>query len=233
MNEPDDHGDRQFDDLLREFGPDIPQPELDDPARARLMALIDGPDARPAGRIGRSARWLKPVAAAGIAAAAVLGVSCIVLWTSLGRVRDQLAMSHRQTEEVFQLLASARRTQPSIPPPQDLEGLSSSDLVLITFHHDLCPIARLCSPGFRNMAKSHSGEAARFITFDVTGANLEQADRQIDELGMRFALLGPLGAETGVVKVLDTRHQRVLCSAPGKQGLEQAELVLARVPHGS
>jgi hypothetical protein len=46
---------------------------------------------------------------------------------------------------------------------------------------------------------------------------------------MRFALLGPLGAETGVVKVLDATHQRVLCSAPGDQGLKQAEALLARV----
>jgi hypothetical protein len=143
-----------------------------------------------------------------------------------------LANAQWQADEAIQLLMNARRTQPTIPPPQHVEGLSSSDLALITFHHDLCPLARGCTPGFIAMAKQHEGDGLRFLNFDVTGSHRGLVDQEIDALGMRFALLGPPGAETGVVKVLDTSRQRVLCSAPGRLGLEQAERLLARVKDG-
>jgi hypothetical protein len=155
-----------------------------------------------------------------------------VLWTGLVRAEEALANSRWQTDEVLQLLVNARRTQPSIAAPEQIEGLSSSDLVLMTFHHDLCPLARPCTPKFKEMQQRHSGDPARFITFDVTGSKRESVDREIDALGMRFALLGPPGAETGVVKVVDATHQRVLCSAPGDLGLRQAEALLERVARG-
>jgi hypothetical protein len=230
MNEPDISSDQQFDEFLREVGPEVPQPTLDDRARARLMAWMDHADAHSTvGRIGQSSGKMKWVAAAGTSIAAVLGLALALQWVSLSRVREQLSTSQWQTDEVLQLLMNARRTQPIIPAPEEIEGVSSADLVLITFHHDLCPLARPCTPQFRDMEQRHKGEAARFIAFDVTGSKRNQVEREIDDLGMRFALLGPAGAETGVVKVIDATHQRVLSSAPGKQGLEQAESLLALV----
>jgi hypothetical protein len=230
MTHPPDHADERFDALLREIGPDIPQPSPDEHTRARLVEIIYRADERGAGEpIGRSFRRAHWATAAGVSLAAVLGLACAVLWTNLVRAEDELVNSRWQTDEVLQLLVNARRTQPSIVAPERLEGLSSSDLVFITFHHDLCPLARPCTPKFKEMQQRHSDGPFRFITFDVTGSKRDSADQEIDALGMRFALLGPLGAETGVVKVLDATHQRVLCSAPGDQGLKQAEALLARV----
>jgi len=216
------NADQEFDDLLRDLGPDVPQPDLDDGARARLMAAID--DAPVAARV-RTPRWAKPAAAA----AAILAVTCTLLWVYTGRVVDELDAARADTEEALQLLVRARRTQPTIPVPADLEGVRKSDLALVTFHHDLCPIARVATPGFAALEQQHRGDAATFVTLDVTGARRDEADREIDALGLRYALLGPLGAETGVVKVIDTAHHRVLCSAPGALGLQQAEQLLARV----
>ncbi|MCA9289896.1 MAG: hypothetical protein KDA25_02140 [Phycisphaerales bacterium] len=233
MNMPDDHDDQHFDELLRDLGPDVPRPALDEPVRARLLASMDDPDVRTiAGRTGRPGRWrsrLTSPVAAGLLVAAALGVSCIVLGSRLARTEGELATAQWQADEVLQLLVRARRTQPLIAAPDDVAGLSRSDLALITFHHDLCPIARVCTPGFAKLALQHRGDTVRFLTFDVTGSKRESVDHQIDALDLRFALLGPLGAETGVVKVLDTRHHRVLCSAPGALGLTQAERLLARI----
>lgn len=222
----DDH-DPRFDAMLRALGPDVPEPALDDAARARMVETLDGVGALRVG--SRGGAWFAVSAGA---LAAVLGLACLLLWVNLDRTRDRLTQSRWETDEVLQLLVSARRTQPSIAAPDDLAGLHASDLVLITFHHDLCPIARITSPGFRTLAREHDGDAARFISFDVTGDHRAEAGAEINALDLRFALLGPLGAETGVVKVVDTAHQRVLSSAPGRQGLEQAAALLARVGTG-
>jgi hypothetical protein len=224
-DEHDEHGDGRFDDLLRSLGPDVPRPELEPEARARLLATIRAGEARGAPRSRRA--W--PLAA-GLAAAAVLGLACAVLWAGLARARGALVEAQGRTEEVLQLLVRARRTQPSIPVPQDLEGVKRGDLILVTFHHELCPIARDCTPGFLLLEARHRGDAVRFLAFDVTGARRDEVEREIDALGLGYALLGPPGAETGVVKVLDGLHGRVLCAAPGRAGLEQAEALLARVP---
>lgn len=47
-------------------------------------------------------------------------------------------------------------------------------------------------------------------------------DDDPDRTDRRYALTGPSG-----VKVIDTVHDLVLCSAPGRKGLEQAEALLA------
>ncbi|MEZ6243186.1 MAG: hypothetical protein R3B57_09095 [Phycisphaerales bacterium] len=227
MNESDEQADRGFEALLRELGPDVPQPELEAGARERLMAVIAREEgAHGAARVGRGSGWKT---AAGIGLVAALGVACTLLSVGLGRVENELAASRWETGEALTLLMKARQSQETIEAPEDLGGVRESDLTLITFDHRLCPIARVSTPAFRAMAEAHGGEAARFMVFDVTGDKREEVSREIDSMGMGYALGAPLGAETGVVKVLDTRRGRVLSSAAGARGLEQAEALLARV----
>lgn len=226
MNDTDMGDDGRFEAMLRELGPEVPRPELDAGARARLMATIGGDAGVGARAPVRRARW--PLAA-GLGLVAVLGVACGLLSVSLGRVRHELAASRWETGEALTLLMRARQTQPIVPVAADLGEVEREDLVLITFDHELCPVARVCTPGFRELAERHAGDAARFVVFDVTGEKRETVEGELDSLGVRYALHAPLGAETGVVKVLDMRRGRVLSSAPGARGLEQAEAVLARV----
>lgn len=223
------HQDEQFDALLRDLGPDVPRPELENKARAHLLSIVSAsPSAPLPTRIGR-APWL---IAATVALIATLGLWSIVSARRLSHVSHQLAAARWETSEAIELLMKARRTQPIVPVPDDLNGLTRDDLVLITFHHDLCPIARVCTPGFRALAQAHADEPERFLALDVTGPNRSEAQDEIDALELQYALIAPLGAETGVVKVLDTTHRRVLCAAPGQRGLEQAQRLLALVPPG-
>jgi hypothetical protein len=230
MTQPNHDADERLDGLLRDVGPDVPQPALSDEARARLLATMDDTSAHKLSERGRRTRGgMKWAAVAGIAAVFALAPLSVFLWVELGRVKDALTTSHWETGEALQLLMIARYSQPSVAAPEEVEGLDPSDLMVVTFHHDLCPLARHCTPAFKAMAERFDGGAARFIAFDVTGSKRDQAGKEIDELGIRFALFSPPGAETGVVKVIDTAHERLLCSAPGRRGLEQAEMLLGRV----
>ena len=220
-----EHDDRRIDALLRDLGPDVPRPALPSAERARLLEQVYQTEARRCGAPPRLRRWR---AAAGLGLVLTLG-SWAVLGGSLRAAQERLARSRWEAQETLQLLASARLAQPSQGVPADLSGLHAADLVLLTFDHELCPIARTTTPSFRSLAADHGAAGARFVVLDVTGDRRAEAREQIGALGVSFALLTPLGGETGVVKVLDTAHDTVLCSAPGQLGIQQAETLLARV----
>ncbi len=216
--------DGRFDARLRELGPDVPRPELDAGARDRLMATLGGRVRPSSPRAGSG--WML---AACIGLVVGLGIWCVVLGARLGEARGELAASRGETDEAIELLMRARRDDAVVEAPADLAGVRGEDLVLVAFHHDLCPISRYSTPGFEAMAARRTGDSERFLAFDVTGAKRDAVEREIAALGLGYALLAPLGAETGVVKVVDTRRRVVLSSAPGRRGLEYAEALLARV----
>ncbi len=223
MSGPDMHEDERFEAMLRELGPEVPRPSMDDGARARLAASIAGAPAGRARRLGGA--W---GLAAGLGLAAVLAVACVVMGGRLDRARGELARAEWETDEALTLLMRARASQEAVSVPEDLSGVRGGDLVVMTFDHELCPLARVSTPGFRRLAAARDG-AARFMVFDVTGDKREGVGEELASLGIGYAAAEPLGAETGVVKVLDTRRGRVISSAPGARGLAQAESVLARV----
>lgn len=235
MNRHDETADRRFDDLLRSLGPEVPLIELDDAARARLRGVLEAPlDASleaPSDRASqrRTTRRIFTRARIASAIAAILAVACAALFIRGERARSALAESRSQTQEALDLFITARRTQPIIPVPEDLTGIRSSDLLLIAFHHDLCPLSRACTPRFREMEAEHGGDSTRFRMFDVTGEKRASVAEELEAMGVDFALLGAPGSETGVVKVLDMSRRRLLSSAPGSRGVEQARALLDRV----
>lgn len=212
-----DEADARFDAMLRDLGPEVPEPELDARTRVRLTsALRGGPVAR---RIVPSA-W-----------AAGLAVACVGLGAGLAWSRAELGEARAQTTEAMTLFALARASQRDVAPPEVMSGVSRGSLAVLMFDHKLCPIARACKPEFLRLEAEvarGSGRGARFALIDVTGPRRAEAEAQLRELGLGPALLAPLGAETGVVKVVDTARGVLLCSAPGVRGVRQASELLER-----
>ncbi len=231
MSDIDRHDDAQFDALLRDLGPSVPQPELDQAARDRLLATLTIDETTNLyRRAGHFPRWVGTMAAAGAGLAAVLGLICVIVFTKLDQTNTQLATARWETQEALVLLMKARQVQSSVSIPNDLSGVHHEDLMLVTFHHDLCPIAEFSTPAFQDLANANRNGKAQFLTLDVTGENRDEADLVINQRDIGYALRAPLGAETGVVTVIDTRTRQILSSAPGDQGLRQAAQVLAAVP---
>lgn len=211
-----DNADDQFDALLRDLGRDVPNPRLTAEQRSRLDP--DTLPARPRHALHRATT---------IALAASLLLSTLTLGISLRRTTIALDTTRWEKDEAIELLTRARAGQPSVPVPDDTSSLALANLLFITFDHDLCPIAHATTPAFQALAAHYPSRSQQFLTLDVTGDNRDHAQTQLRSLGLEHTLLTPLGGETGVVKVIDTRTHRVLSSAPGTQGIRQAEAILA------
>ncbi len=228
MTFPELDDDRRFDALLRDLGPDVPHPQMDASDRARLERRLASTRA-PAHGNGVFARML--LLAACLALSAVLGAWALATTARLDATHAELEAARWDADETLELLTRARAAQPIIAPPDGALDLSPEGVVVITFDHELCPIARVTTPAFERLATEFA-DRAQFVKLDVTGDRREAAEARVDELHLRSALLTPLGGETGVVKIVDTANGRVICAGPGRVGLEQASSVLVRLATG-
>lgn len=230
MTTPDPHdphaadphtADRRLDALLRDLGPDVPKPDLTPAQRAQLAGTLT---AIPAAR--RAPVW--PVAA-GVLLILGLGLTTLLLGAQLRESGAQLTEARWESDEALELLTRARFGQPTVPVPEDIGDVAAEDLVVVTFDHDLCPIAAKTTPAFAQLAEEPAWDGIGFVVFDVNQAARDGTAAEVESLGIGYGLLTPLGGETGVVKVLDRARGRVLCSAPGEMGIAQAKTLLARV----
>lgn len=236
MNSQHD-SDRTLSRSLAEIGPDIPEPSLDAEARQRLQQLIAerSPPRAPAGRTATHARRALPSAARWLvtcgtgAIAAALAIACTVLYLRTERLEARALAAESSLDEATGLLLAVRQAIAHIAPPDDLTGLRESNLVLVNFHHDMCPVARFTTPRFQQMAARHADQPVRFVSLNLTGPHRNDALAQVEALGIGNALNGPPGSETGVVKVLDLATGRVLCAGAGEQAIQDAESLLERI----
>jgi len=242
MNEENE---KQFDDFLRRHAVQIPDDAPDAATIERLRNIVGiaaeaygsreivHPEghlaSRPHGPLNMRIRVL---AVAASAAAVLLAAVGLFLWAANQRTARDLDDARWRVGEVMELLRRARDTQ--VPVPLDAEQVmraAREDVLVFVCLHQLCPYSRQCEPALLDLERRHSGGQVRFASIDVTGDRRLEAPQQVKDLGIEFALLGPIGAETGVVKVLDTRRHVILTSGAGAAGVQAAERVLAMLAH--
>lgn len=100
-------------------------------------------------------------------------------------------------------------------------------LVAVRIQADWCVRCPLIAPTYEELIKEHASEPLLFVTLDITDdERRRQSQRLVESLGIDEVFEAPF--ESGMIKLIDRRDERVLSVLTDRAQKQNLEIVLAK-----
>lgn len=202
--------DQALDRALGALGPDLPEPTPSDVVRHRITDMVDGVTPMSSGSGDETFGVVSSSTLRSMRRfqAAVIGLAACVIG-----LLTVAALTQREVRNLQNEIARLEQAGAPLAPPQDPpEKIKLVDrrLALVNMDHDTCPIAAKMTPWFKKLSKINDEGPVKFINLDLSKDVFKNTLSKAKDKGFGCVFDESMGADTGIVKLVDLDQNEVV-----------------------